>query len=96
MDKFLDIFDLQDPAKLKRAVSALLGVVTVAAAPLLTKYGVTISDDQILSFAGIVSAYLIQSGVHSAAKQISAAKSAGEEAAAKIETIEEAKKALVP
>ena len=96
MDKFLELFDLQDPAKLKRALSALFGVVTVAAAPLLSKYGITVDDNQILSFAGIVAAYLIQSGVHSAAKQIAAAKSAGDEAAAKVETIEEAKKVLVP
>jgi hypothetical protein len=76
-----------DPASLKRFLVFVFGAGFVALQPLLAKYGIPTPDDaQIGIFAALVAGYIGQS----AAKSISAAKTAGVVDAAKVTTTAQA------
>lgn len=91
MGKLLEAFHLDNPASLKRATAAGLGGIVVLLAPLLAKWGLpTPSDTQLELFAGIVATFVLQSGVNAGLQ----AKAAGETAAAKVQTVDDAAKAL--
>lgn len=71
MWKFLNAFGITDEASLKRVVTLIFsGVVALTINPFLVAKGMPpVSDATIGAFALIVSAFLVQSGVNSAAKK---------------------------
>ena len=92
MDKALEVLHLDSPDSLKRFVVMVLGVLTlVLVNPLLAKAGIPpVSDSTIQAVAGAIVAYLLQSGLNSAA----AARAAGVVEAAKIKSLDEAQAEL--
>ena len=96
MLKILEAFNLSEPDALKRALVALLGgVTTLAVNPILVKNGYApVSDIALGSFAGLLSAFLLQSGIKAGMTKAADAKAAGEVAAAAVTTPEDAAKVL--
>lgn len=80
MAALLAFFHLDNPASMKRMIVLGLSAGLVAVGPLLAKYGVPQpSDVQLEVFAGIVVAYLAQSGANSIAASVVAGKAAAAE-----------------
>jgi hypothetical protein len=91
MNRFLEALHLDNPASLKRVIGAGLAGLVVLLAPLIERYGLQKpSDMQLEIFAGIVVAWILQSGAHS----IAVARATGESAAEKVVTPEDAAKVL--
>lgn len=84
---------LSNPDSLKRLLAKLFGLGVILMSPtLLSKLGIVITDVQVEMAAGVVAAYLVQSGFVAAAK----AQAAGKVAADKVVTVADAAKILAP
>ena len=94
MEKLLAALHLDDPASLKRALTTILGAVTLLGInPLLAKWNIPPIDDANLAMvAGLLATSILQSGANSVTAKLAAAKAAGDAAADKVKTIEDAKK----
>lgn len=83
MNKLLTFVHLDDPASLKRALAVILTGATVVFRPWLQERGLPMPDDeQMTVLAGLVAAYILQSG----GKSIVEAHAAGKVEAKKVET----------
>lgn len=63
----LAAFHLDSPDSLKRALVTLMGGAVLLAAPLLASHGIPVPSDGVLEvFAGLVAAFVLQSGAKAA------------------------------
>jgi hypothetical protein len=95
MDKILAALHLDDPASLKRALTSALGtIVLLGVNPLLSSHpawGIPpVSDANLGMVAGLLATFLLQSGANSVAAKLADAKSAGEAAAAQVDSVPKA------
>lgn len=91
MTKLLEAVHLDSPDSMKRFLVLVFSLAALLLAPLVAKLGIPMPDDtQIAAFAGVVAAFLAQSGLKAAL----AAKAAGDAAGAAATPSEAAAKVL--
>lgn len=97
MEKILAAFHLDSPDSLKRALATILGgAALLGLNPYLQSKGLPpVSDEVLMSVAGVLATFILQSGLKSRAQVIADAEAAGAKAAAAAPLSEdEAKKVL--
>jgi hypothetical protein len=99
LTKILEALNLDQPDSLKRALAALLGGVAALAVPLVNSHlDAPLAPEQVTgavtALAGILAAYLLQSGANAGLAKLAEAKLAGAQTAAGIATVEQANAVL--